>query len=534
MPIKIVHQDDLLVVVEKPAGLSPAPSPRGAVPSLIDSASRAVFGSRPKPHQKLWLVDQIETQPGGLVVLAKDEKTRESLAEQFRRGRVHRISTALVHEPEGGIPDRGTHRTTLAEYPDGRIESLPPEAFNTGRGRAAVATTHYRVVDRGSGHAMLRLRLGTARRGQARVHCAELGMPIVGDARLGPDRHPKTPLALITTELGFTHPGTRQTVRYTVPPPAAFWRLLGKEAPAHAERAAEDRPGDRGWEHVAPWYEQLLEGGASDHHERTVLPGVERLLDDVDGARVLDIACGQGALAERLLAAGASVVGIDASKTLIDAAADRLPKAEFVVGDARELKTGLGELAGTPFDAACCVLAAMNIEPIAPVFSGTAELLRPDGTLVLVVLHPAFRQPGSTDWAWETREDERGMATVQWRRVRSYLSLSTSEIVMNPGEAASGADPVVTLTHHRPVSAYVTALAQAGFAIDALEEWVSHRRSEPGPRAEAENTARAEIPMFLAIRARRLAATAGEADSGPEAIEAAEPGATTPEDQSHG
>ena len=73
---------------------------------------------------------------------------------------------------------------------------------------------------------------------------------------------------------------------------------------------------------------------------------------------------------------------------------------------------------------------------------------------------------------------------------------------MNPAAAAGGGEPVVTVTFHRPIGEYVAALASAGFVVDALEEWASQRTSQPGPRAEEENRARREIPMFLALRAR--------------------------------
>ncbi len=76
---------------------------------------------------------------------------------------------------------------------------------------------------------------------------------------------------------------------------------------------------------------------------------------------------------------------------------------------------------------------------------------------------------------------------------------------MNPGEVAAGKPPVVTLTYHRPIEAYVQACARAGLLVDALEEWASTRHSEPGPRATEENRARREIPMFLALRAVKIA-----------------------------
>jgi len=177
----------------------------------------------------------------------------------------------------------------------------------------------------------------------------------------------------------------------------------------------------------------------------------------------------------------------------------------------------------------------MNIEPLSPVFAGIASLLRPRGRFVSVILHPAFRSPGQTSWGWEsadgttslrdgppktsTRSSARpgpagkpvrrpavksaSSATppTQFRRVDGYLSNGRRSVVMNPGAAASGKPAVTTWTYHRPIQAYVKLLAEAGFAVDAMEEWPSLRMSQPGPNAAEENRARREIPMFLAIRA---------------------------------
>jgi hypothetical protein len=164
------------------------------------------------------------------------------------------------------------------------------------------------------------------------------------------------------------------------------------------------------------------------------------------------------------------------------------------------------------------------------VLEGAAQLLRPGGRFVAVVLHPAFRAPGQTSWQWEepqaaparvrrdptrasrasTRPPARDQAkgarpsqVRQYRRVDAYLSEASRAIVMNPGAASSGAAPVTTTTYHRPIGAYVAALATAGFVVDALEEWPSERTSQPGARADEENRARREIPLFLALRAIR-------------------------------
>ncbi len=287
-----------------------------------------------------------------------------------------------------------------------------------------------------------------------------------------------------------------------VPPPPVQQSEPPKRAPEPVRPAERDEKGSGSWEHVAGWYDDLLERRGSDHHTTVVLPGVLRLLDPQNDQRILDVACGQGLLARELTQAGASVIGVDASPSLIEAARKRVPRgAEFFVADARELgrlKT-MQEL--DLCDSAACVLAAMNFDPIEPAFGAIASMLRPGGRFVLVILHPAFRIPGQTAWVWRTEPDG---STVQSRQVDAYLSPASHPITMNPGEVARGKRAVTTWTHHRPLSAYTNALGEAGLLVDRIEEWASERRSEPGPRAEAENRARAEIPMFAAIRAVRV------------------------------
>ena len=239
---------------------------------------------------------------------------------------------------------------------------------------------------------------------------------------------------------------------------------------------------------VAEWYDRLVGEEGSEYHRQVVHPGVMRLLAPQAGEPVIDVACGQGALARLLHGRGAEVSGVDAAADLVRAARQRGPDAiHYHVGDARQL----GFLPGGAFAAAACVLAIQNIHPIQPVFEGVRRLLRPGGRFVLAMMHPAFRSPKETRWGWDEQEG------VQFRRVDRYLLPRKSPIVTHPGRTPD----VYTWTFHRPIGAYVKALRNAGVLVDALEEWPSHKTSEPGPRAAAENAARKEIPMFLAIRA---------------------------------
>ncbi len=247
------------------------------------------------------------------------------------------------------------------------------------------------------------------------------------------------------------------------------------------------------WEPVSSWYHRHLRE-EDTLHAHVVHPGVLRLLEDVPHGNHLDLACGDGLFLSKwsIRHKRASALGIDASSSLIRAAKRRgLPNAEFVVRDARE---PLPSSIKNSMASASCLLALQNIDPMEGVFFAAAQALIPGGAFVVVLNHPAFRQPRQSGWGWD---EER---KIQYRRVDRYLGEYEMPIEAHPGKAPG----VKTYSYHRPLCDYIQAAANAGFAIDACEEWTSPKVSDSGPRAKAENIARNEIPLFLALRARRI------------------------------
>jgi len=271
--------------------------------------------------------------------------------------------------------------------------------------------------------------------------------------------------------------------------------------PKRKQRPPSRRPGTADattdWHGVHEWYDRLVGDAGSEYHQHVVIPGAVRLLAPKPGDAMIDVACGQGVLCRALAERGVEVTGIDAAAGLIRAARERGPESiRYQVGDAREL-TAFSE---NHFDAAACVLAIQNINPIQPVCEGVARLLKPFGRFVIVMMHPAFRGPKETSWGWDQAKGS------QFRRVDRYLLPRKTPITTHPGSAPD----VYTWTFHKPIEAYVKSLRNAGLLIDALEEWPSHKTSEPGPRAAAENAARKEIPMFLALRGVKIVRPAGD------------------------
>jgi len=261
-----------------------------------------------------------------------------------------------------------------------------------------------------------------------------------------------------------------------------------KPSPGPVGAAKSNKPLRTDWGQVASWYDNLVGEAGSEYHREVVLPGVLRLLAPQPGQRALDVACGQGVLCRILHERGLDVTGVDAAVDLILAARDRGPEPiVYQVGDANDLSF----VPAGRFDGAACVLAIQNIQPLQPVFAGIARALKAGGRVVVGMMYPCFRGPKETAWGWDDKQ------TVQYRRVDRYLVPRKAPIVTNPGSAPDQ----YTWTFHRPIGAYVKAMRQAGLLIDALEEWPSHKTSTGGnARSAAENLARKEIPMFMALR----------------------------------
>jgi 23S rRNA pseudouridine1911/1915/1917 synthase len=534
--LNVVHQDADVLVVDKPTGLLTAGQmgeTRDTLFKMVKEMMRNKMGRKLKMVRKkareegaprfagqgAYLIHRLDKEASGLVVFALSEKGFTWLKEDFKSKRVHRIYTALVEGEVGEPGTSGTIQSFLREDDEGRIGSLPSDAFRGGENQqtAKLAVTHYKVVATGKGMSLLSVRLETGRKNQIRVHLAEKGFPLVGDRRFGAKTDPGKRVCLHASELGFTHPTTGQTVRFVSPAPAPFYKAVGAKPPAVTLTPPPIAPpaasttggggagGGTSWEAVAGWYDELMDEKTNDHYEQVVIPGVTRLVSPSPGVRVLDVACGQGVGARRLAALGARVVGVDAAPGLIEAARRRGEGEEggamrFEVGDARDLGAALGAMGEAGgFDVAVCVMGLTNIDPLSSVFAGVAGALKAGGRFVAVIQHPAFRAAEQTAWGWDAKVGK------QYRRVDGYLSHGERAIVMNPGGVAKGEAPVTTVTFHRPIQTYARLLSEAGLLIEAVEEWPGRRVSTSGPRAAEENRSRAEIPLFLAFRAVKAA-----------------------------
>jgi ubiquinone/menaquinone biosynthesis C-methylase UbiE len=257
----------------------------------------------------------------------------------------------------------------------------------------------------------------------------------------------------------------------------------------------EPRGGARetSWERVATWYDGWVGDRGSAYHRELAIPAVLDLLDPHPGEHILDVGGGQGVLAPPLVEARATVTVVDASAKLIAAAKRRhraLRGARFLLADARRLPAVAGLEEGS-FDAATFLLSIQDMDGLEDVVRGVAWAMRPAARVVLLMTHPAFRQPRHSGWGYDEGRK------LSYRRIDAYLG----EMAV-PMKSLGGGPP--TRSFHRPISTYVNALAHAGFATDAMLELPDlppERR--PGRAARGDARANAEIPIFLGLRAVR-------------------------------
>lgn len=241
------------------------------------------------------------------------------------------------------------------------------------------------------------------------------------------------------------------------------------------------------WGPVAEWYRDTVEHTDS-YQTKVIEPNLMRVLGDVKGKKVLDIACGEGYFSGLLSNMGAKVTGLDIGEELISIAKQKYTKPAFHHMKAEDV----GTLKREQFDIAICILALQNIEDVKAVFQGVASILRPGSRFIFVLNHPVLRNPRVTDWGYDET------VNIQYRAVSQYLTESKIQIDMNPGEK-NKYKKKYTVSFARPLQFFVKQLSKANLHICGLEEWVSHKTSEPGPRAEAENKARHEIPLFMCV-----------------------------------
>jgi len=214
--IKILFEDDSVIVVDKPAGLLTIATERERERTLYAWLFDHV--KRQRPPQKIFIVHRLDREASGLLVFAKTPAAKDFLQKQFGNRTAGRVYKAVV---EGRV---SADADTLESY---LTENRAHRSYTTSnREVGKQAITHFRVVKRSSRRTLLEVELGSGRKHQIRVHLAELGHPITGDKVYGSaGRNPLGRLALHAERLVFRHPVTGERKQFESPCPASFLSL---------------------------------------------------------------------------------------------------------------------------------------------------------------------------------------------------------------------------------------------------------------------------------------------------------------------
>ncbi|HFI4793814.1 TPA: RluA family pseudouridine synthase [Streptococcus agalactiae] len=221
IPLDIIYQDDDVAVVNKPQGMVVHPSAGHSSGTLVNALMYHIKDlSSINGVVRPGIVHRIDKDTSGLLMVAKNDRAHQVLAEELKDKKSLRKYLAIVH---GNLPnDRG-----VIEAPIGRSDKDRKKQAVTAKGKPAI--TRFHVLERFGDYTLVELSLETGRTHQIRVHMAYIGHPLAGDPVYGPRKtlggkgqflHAQT--------LGFTHPSNGENLIFLVEVPEIFQTTLEK------------------------------------------------------------------------------------------------------------------------------------------------------------------------------------------------------------------------------------------------------------------------------------------------------------------
>jgi len=215
--IQRMHEDDALIVLDKPPGLLTVATEHDKTDTLFVRLSEYLLGRDSTATVRPLVVHRLDHGTSGLVLFAKSPAVKELL--QANWSAVQKTYWAVV---EGQLlSSQGTITSYLTES-----KSLKVLSSDFPTQGARLATTYYRLLQSRDGLSLLEVRLATGRKHQIRVHLAGLGHPVAGDRRYGATSDPCQRLALHAGGLSFMHPITGETLNLVSPLPKSLHKLF--------------------------------------------------------------------------------------------------------------------------------------------------------------------------------------------------------------------------------------------------------------------------------------------------------------------
>jgi 23S rRNA pseudouridine1911/1915/1917 synthase len=202
--LKIVFEDDEIIVVNKPAGLLTISTSKEKNKTLFHALSLHV--KKNNPDDKIFIVHRLDRETSGLLLFAKSEKSKVKLQKNWNDTVLERKYVALV---EGKVKEQAN---TIISYLKESKALKVHSSQNPSYGDKAI--TNYKVLEYLKNSTLLEVELETGRKNQIRVHMQEIGHPVVGDKKYGAKTSMPGRIALHAKTLSFTHPKTGKVERF--------------------------------------------------------------------------------------------------------------------------------------------------------------------------------------------------------------------------------------------------------------------------------------------------------------------------------
>jgi 23S rRNA pseudouridine1911/1915/1917 synthase len=215
--LRIVHLDEWLAVIDKPAGLVVHPAPSHSGTTLVEELA-GILGGGAEPERP-GIVHRLDRETSGLLVVARDDATHAALQEAVRRRQVERVYLALAQGRLGS-------RTGTIDAPIGRAARQRHRMAVSGAA-SRQARTHFEVLELLAAESYLEARLETGRTHQIRAHFGAIGHPLLGDRTYGGERRYGLERQFLHAHrLGFEHPATGDALSFESDLPADLAAVL--------------------------------------------------------------------------------------------------------------------------------------------------------------------------------------------------------------------------------------------------------------------------------------------------------------------
>ncbi|MFH0784809.1 MAG: RluA family pseudouridine synthase [Pseudomonadota bacterium] len=215
--LKIIHEDEDLIVIDKPSGLLTVATDKEKRKTAYAMLSAHVKAQ--DPANKIFIVHRLDRETSGLLLFAKNETIKRQIQETWETTIAERTYIAVV---EGQVePPEGTITSWLKESSALIVYS----SQNSQHGKKSI--THYKKLRESSMFSLLQLNLETGRKHQIRVHMQDIKHPIIGDDKYGASQNPLRRMGLHAQILAFIHPKTGKLSRFETAIPGKFLRLFG-------------------------------------------------------------------------------------------------------------------------------------------------------------------------------------------------------------------------------------------------------------------------------------------------------------------